>query len=82
MFGIKGQEVTSLGAVKLGDEKTGVSHVAITLDGESAIVTRDGDSLISVLSIDGTVERLPVAPAYCSLEVGFRLSWWSYRFHR
>jgi DNA-binding beta-propeller fold protein YncE len=53
-FGVKGKEVTSLGTVKLGDEKTGVSHVAITPDGKTAIVTRDGDSLISVLSIDGT----------------------------
>ncbi len=53
-FGVKDKEVTSLGTVKLGDEKTGVSHVAITPDGKTAIVTRDGDSLISVLSIDGT----------------------------
>jgi DNA-binding beta-propeller fold protein YncE len=54
VLGIKGKEVTSLGTVALGDEKTGVSHVAITPDGKTAIVTRDGDSLISVLSIDGT----------------------------
>jgi DNA-binding beta-propeller fold protein YncE len=54
VFGIKGKEVTSLGTVKVGDEKTGVSHVAIAPDGKMAIVTRDGDSLISVLSIDGT----------------------------
>ena len=54
VFGIKGKEVTSLGTVQLGDEKTGVSHVAIAPDGRTAVVTRDGDSLISVLSIDGT----------------------------
>jgi DNA-binding beta-propeller fold protein YncE len=54
VFGIKGKEVTSLGTVKLGDEKTGVSHVTISPDGKTALVTRDGDSLISVLSIDGT----------------------------
>jgi DNA-binding beta-propeller fold protein YncE len=54
VFGIKGKEVMSLGTVKLGDEKSGVSHVAITPDGKTAIVTRDGDSLISVLSINGT----------------------------
>jgi DNA-binding beta-propeller fold protein YncE len=53
IFGIKGKEVTSLGAVKVGDEKAGVSHVAISPDGKSALVTRDGDNLISVLSIDG-----------------------------
>jgi DNA-binding beta-propeller fold protein YncE len=56
VFGIKGKDVTSLGTVKLGDEKTGVSHVAIAPDGKTAIVTRDGDSLISVLAIDGTRE--------------------------
>ena len=50
VFGIKGKDVTSLGTVKLGDEKTGVSHVAIAPDGKTAIVTRDGDSLISVLA--------------------------------
>jgi DNA-binding beta-propeller fold protein YncE len=54
VFGIKGKDVTGLGTVKLGDEKTGVSHVAIAPDGKSAIVTRDGDSFISVLSIDDT----------------------------
>lgn len=54
VFGIKGKDVTRLGTVKLGDEKTGVSHVAIAPDGKTAIVTRDGDSLISVLMIDDT----------------------------
>jgi DNA-binding beta-propeller fold protein YncE len=54
VFGIKGKDVTGLGTVKLGDEKTGVSHVAIAPDGKTAIVTRDGDSFISVLSIDDT----------------------------
>jgi DNA-binding beta-propeller fold protein YncE len=54
VFGIKGKEVTSVGTVKLGDDKTGVSHVTISPDGKTALVTRDGDNLISVLSIDGT----------------------------
>jgi DNA-binding beta-propeller fold protein YncE len=54
VFGIKGKEITSLETVTLGDDKTGVSHVAIAPDGKTAIVTRDGDSLISLLSIDGT----------------------------
>jgi DNA-binding beta-propeller fold protein YncE len=54
IFGIKGKEVSSLGTVKIGDEKTGVSHVTISPDGKTALVTRDGDNLISVLSIDGT----------------------------
>jgi DNA-binding beta-propeller fold protein YncE len=54
IFGIKGKEVSNLGTVKIGDEKTGVSHVTISPDGKTALVTRDGDNLISVLSIDGT----------------------------
>jgi DNA-binding beta-propeller fold protein YncE len=54
VFGIKGKDVASIGTVTLGDEKTGVSHVAIAPDGKTAIVTRDGDSLISVLAVDGT----------------------------
>jgi DNA-binding beta-propeller fold protein YncE len=54
VFGIKGKEFTSLGIVQIGDEKAGVSHVAISPDGKTALVTRDGDNLISVLSIDGT----------------------------
>jgi DNA-binding beta-propeller fold protein YncE len=54
IFGIKGKEVTSLGTVQVGDEKSGVSHVAISPDGKTALVTRDGDNTISVLAIDGT----------------------------
>jgi DNA-binding beta-propeller fold protein YncE len=54
VFGIKGKEVTSLGTVKIGDEKSGISHVAISPDGRTAIVTRDGDNMISVLAINGT----------------------------
>jgi DNA-binding beta-propeller fold protein YncE len=58
VFGIKGKEVAGLGAVKLGDDKTGVSHVAISPDGKTALVTRDGDHFISVLAIDGTKVEL------------------------
>ena len=38
----------------VADAKSGVSHVAIAPDGKSALVSRDGDDRISVLSIDGT----------------------------
>jgi DNA-binding beta-propeller fold protein YncE len=57
VFGIKGKTVTPLSKVTLGDDKAGVSHVAITPDGKMALATRDGDHLISVLSIaDNKVE--------------------------
>src|SRR5262249_26525030 len=37
----------------LGDAKSGPCHVAFTPDGKRALVTRDGDHRISVLSVDG-----------------------------
>jgi DNA-binding beta-propeller fold protein YncE len=54
VFSIAGNVLTPLGKVNLGDDKSGPSHVAITPDGKAALVTRDGDNKISVLSIDGT----------------------------
>src|SRR5262249_17821258 len=54
VFSIAGNTLTPVGKVNLGDDKSGPSHVAITPDGKMALVTRDGDSKISVLSIDGT----------------------------
>jgi DNA-binding beta-propeller fold protein YncE len=54
VFGIKGKTVTPVGTVKIADEKSGVSHVAITPDGKTALVTRDGDHTLSLLSIDDT----------------------------
>jgi DNA-binding beta-propeller fold protein YncE len=57
VFGIKGKTVSPLGKVTLGDDKSGVSHVAISPDGKTALATRDGDHMISVLSIaDNKVE--------------------------
>jgi DNA-binding beta-propeller fold protein YncE len=53
VFGISGKTVTPLGKVTLGDDKIGVSHVAISPDGKTALATRDGDHMISVLSIEG-----------------------------
>jgi DNA-binding beta-propeller fold protein YncE len=54
IFTIQGKTVTPAGKVTVGDEKSGTSHVAIAPDGKTALVTRDGDDRISVLSIDGT----------------------------
>ncbi len=54
VFSIAGNVLTPVGKVALGDEKSGPSHVGITPDGKTALVTRDGDNKISVLSIDGT----------------------------
>ena len=54
VFTIQGKTVTSVGKVTVADEKSGTSHAAFTPDGRMALVTRDNDHKISVLSIDGT----------------------------
>jgi DNA-binding beta-propeller fold protein YncE len=54
VYTIQGKTVTSAGKVTIADEKSGTSHAVFTPDGKLALVTRDGDHKISVLSIDGT----------------------------
>jgi DNA-binding beta-propeller fold protein YncE len=54
VFTLQGKAVAAAGTVQVGDEKSGVSHVAISPDGKLALVTRDGDDRISVLSISGS----------------------------
>ena len=54
VFTIQGKTVAPAGKVTVADEKSGTSHAAISPDGKLALVTRDGDDRISVLSIDGT----------------------------
>jgi DNA-binding beta-propeller fold protein YncE len=57
VFSIKGKEIAKVDTIKLGDDKSGPSHAAFTPDGKSALVTRDGDHLVSLLTIsDGKVE--------------------------
>jgi DNA-binding beta-propeller fold protein YncE len=68
VFTISGKTVRPAGTVKLGDEKIGASHVAISPDGKTALVSRDGDDRISVLSIDGT----KVEPTKRDLSAGLR----------
>lgn len=53
-FTIQGKIVAPAGVVRLGDDKSGPCHVVFTPDGKTALVTRDGDSMVSILSIDGT----------------------------
>jgi YVTN family beta-propeller protein len=54
VFSIKGKTVSPVATVTIADDKSGVSHVAIAPDGKSALVTRDGDHKLSLLSIDDT----------------------------
>jgi DNA-binding beta-propeller fold protein YncE len=53
VFSIAGNALTPVGKVNLGNEKAGPSHVAFAPDGKTALVSRDGDNKISVLSVDG-----------------------------
>lgn len=53
VFTISGKTLTAAGKIQLGDAKSGPSHAAFTPDGKMALVTRDGDHRISVLSVDG-----------------------------
>ncbi len=54
VFTIANKTLTAAGKVDFGNPKSGPSHVAFTPDGKMALVTRDGDHRISVLSVDGT----------------------------
>jgi DNA-binding beta-propeller fold protein YncE len=54
VFTIVGKTVTPAGKVDFGAPQSGPSAVAISPDGRTALVTRDGDHKISVLAVDGT----------------------------
>ena len=68
VYTIQGKTVTAAGKVTIADEKSGVSHVAISPDGKTALVTRGGDDRISVLSIAGT----KVEPTKREISAGLR----------
>ena len=53
VFTVSGKTLTPAGKISLGDANSGPSHVMFTPDGKRALVTRDGDSVLSLLSIDG-----------------------------
>lgn len=53
IFTIANKTLTAAGKVDFGNPKSGPSHVVFTPDGKTALVTRDGDHRISVLSVDG-----------------------------
>jgi DNA-binding beta-propeller fold protein YncE len=54
VFTVAGKTLTPAGKVSLGDASSGPSHVVFTPDGKRALVTRDGDSVLSMLAIDGS----------------------------
>lgn len=53
IFTISGKTLTAAGKIDFGNPKSGPSSAAFSPDGKTALVTRDGDHKISVLSVDG-----------------------------
>lgn len=58
VFRIQGGRLSLVSKVGVGAETSGPSHVQFTPDGRFALVTRDGDSMVSVLRVDGEHVRL------------------------
>jgi DNA-binding beta-propeller fold protein YncE len=54
VFTIAGKNVTPSATVDLGARESGPSHVVFTPDGKRALVTRNNDSLVSILDVEGT----------------------------
>lgn len=54
VFTISGTTVTPAGKVTVGKPDSGPRHVVFSPDGKRALVTRDGDHRIAVLSVDGS----------------------------
>jgi DNA-binding beta-propeller fold protein YncE len=53
VFTVAGKTLTPAGKIELGDAKSGPSAVSFSPDDKSALVTRDGDNKVSLLSVDG-----------------------------
>ena len=53
IFTLKAGKLEAKGRVVVGDAKSALGHIAITPDGQKALVSRDGDNVISVLNIEG-----------------------------
>jgi DNA-binding beta-propeller fold protein YncE len=54
VFTIQGKTVAPAATIEVGGEKAGGGMVAIAPDGRTALVSRNSDNKVSILSIDGT----------------------------
>jgi DNA-binding beta-propeller fold protein YncE len=54
VFTVADKRLTSVGKVDLGNKASLPSGIVFTGDGKSALLTRGGDNMVSVLHIDGT----------------------------
>lgn len=53
VFTVKGMTLAPAGKISIGNKDSGPSAVLFTPDGKRALVTRDGDSSITMLAVDG-----------------------------
>lgn len=67
VFTISGNTLTAAGKIALGDAKSGPSHAMFSRDGATALVTRDGDNRIAVLSVDGAKVEYTKRDIYSAL---------------
>jgi DNA-binding beta-propeller fold protein YncE len=66
IFTIKDHQLIPSGKVDFGNPKAGPSGLAFTKDGKHALVSRDGDNMVSVLHVDGSkvsVDPRPITTA-------------------
>lgn len=66
VFSIKDKRLEPAGKIDLGNPKSSPSSVSFLPDGKTALLTRDGDNMTSVLRIDGikvTVDERPITTA-------------------
>ena len=67
VFTISGNTLTPAGKIALGDAKSGPCHAMFSRDGATALVTRDGDNRISILSVEGNKVEYTKRDIYSAL---------------
>jgi DNA-binding beta-propeller fold protein YncE len=68
IFTISGKTVTPAGKVDTGNPKSGPNHAAISPDGKFALLTRFGDHMTTVLSIDGSKVEMTKRNIFAGLQ--------------
>jgi len=68
IFTISGKTVTPAGKLDTGNPKSGPNHAAISPDGKFALLTRFGDHMTTVLSIDGSKVELTKRNIFAGLQ--------------
>ena len=62
VFTVKDKRLEPVGTVDTGNPKSGPSGIVILPDGKRALLTRDGDHMISLLHINGTDVKIDPRP--------------------